>query len=268
MSDTEQPDVTALTVQLLSAYLSNNTVAHTDVADLVRTTKAALIEESTPASSEPEGPTYTPAVSVRRSTASQEHILSLIDGKPYKTLKRHLASHGLTPESYRERYSLPANYPMVAPGFAAQRRAIAERIGLGRPSGAKPVAKAAAPATASAPAAAVTAPAAKAPAKPAAKAKAAAPAATKASKPAAKPAAAPAKAPAAAAAAAPVTEAKAAPSRNRRGTLKLFKAKDEAAPKAAAKPKAPVKAAPKAAAKPKAPEAAAQPATGTTKSDA
>jgi hypothetical protein len=72
-----------------------------------------------------------PAVSVRKSLASPDHIISLIDGKPYKTLKRHLTSRGLTPEEYRQRYNLPANYPMVAPSFAAARKAIAEKIGLG-----------------------------------------------------------------------------------------------------------------------------------------
>lgn len=178
MADTEQPDVAALTVQLLSAYLANNTVAHTDIADLVRTTKAALIEDTAPAPTEPEAPAHTPAVAVRKSLASPDHILSLIDGKPYKTLKRHLTSHGLTPASYRERYGLPASYPMVAPGFAAQRRAIAERIGLGRrtpiastvPAGATLDASPAQPEVTPAPTktpakAAKTAPSAKAPAK-------------------------------------------------------------------------------------------------------
>lgn len=124
------PDVAALTVQLLSAYLANNTVPADDLASLIRTTRSALTEDTTPqAEAEPE--TFTPAVSVRKSLASQDHILSLIDGKPYKTLKRHLASHGLTPETYRERYGLPATYPTVAPTFAARRREIAEQIGLG-----------------------------------------------------------------------------------------------------------------------------------------
>ncbi|MGF7156176.1 Ros/MucR family transcriptional regulator [Novosphingobium gossypii] len=124
------PDVAALTVQLLSAYLANNTVPADDLASLIRTTRGALTEDST-SQVEAEPETYTPAVSVRKSLASQDQILSLIDGKPYKTLKRHLASHGLTPDTYRERYGLPATYPMVAPTFAARRREIAEQIGLG-----------------------------------------------------------------------------------------------------------------------------------------
>lgn len=133
MPDTEPTsDIAALTVQLLSAYLANNTVSADDLAGLIRSTRAALVEDSAPAQAEPEAPTFTPAVSVRKSLASADHILSLIDGKPYKTLKRHLASNGLTPEQYRERYNLSATYPMVAPSFAARRREIAEKIGLGK----------------------------------------------------------------------------------------------------------------------------------------
>jgi len=122
-------DVAALTVQLLSAYLANNTVASEDLAGLIRTTRNALNGE--PENPEPEPETFTPAVSVRKSLASPERIISLIDGKPYKTLKRHLASHGLTPDAYRTRYNLAANYPMVAPDYAEHRRAVAQRIGLG-----------------------------------------------------------------------------------------------------------------------------------------
>ncbi|MFT4055318.1 MAG: MucR family transcriptional regulator [Novosphingobium sp.] len=132
MPDTEKTtDIAALTVQLLSAYLANNTVASEDLSGLIRSTKAALTDDAAVEPVTEEAPTYTPAVSVRKSQASSEHLLSLIDGKPYKTLKRHLASHGLTPEAYRERYNLPASYPMVALDFTAKRRAIAEKIGLG-----------------------------------------------------------------------------------------------------------------------------------------
>lgn len=132
MSETDPTsDVAALTVQLLSAYLANNTVASDDLADLIRTTRAALTEDASAATAEVEPETFTPAVSVRKSLASSGHIISLIDGKPYKTLKRHLSSHGLTPETYRSRYNLPATYPMVAPDYAAHRRAVAQKIGLG-----------------------------------------------------------------------------------------------------------------------------------------
>lgn len=75
---------------------------------------------------------YEPAVTVRKSLASKDRIISLIDGKPYSTLKRHLSTHGLTPDQYRERYGLKPDYPMVAPAYAEKRRALAKKIGLGR----------------------------------------------------------------------------------------------------------------------------------------
>lgn len=75
---------------------------------------------------------HTPAVSVRKSLGSPDHLLSMIDGKPYRTLKRHLKTHGLTPEQYRTRYALKPDYPMVAPNYSEARRAMAKRSGLGR----------------------------------------------------------------------------------------------------------------------------------------
>jgi predicted transcriptional regulator len=74
---------------------------------------------------------YEPAVTVRKSLSSPDHIISLIDGKPYKSLRRHLSKHGLTPEQYRERYNLKADYPMVAPAYSDSRRVMAKKIGLG-----------------------------------------------------------------------------------------------------------------------------------------
>jgi len=132
MADIEPvSDVSALTVQLLSAYLANNTVPSEQLAELIRSTKAALSDEDTSSEQSSEPEVFTGAVSVRKSLASPEHIISLIDGKPYKTLKRHLASRGLTPDGYRSRYNLPASYPMVAPAYTEQRRAVAIHLGLG-----------------------------------------------------------------------------------------------------------------------------------------
>jgi predicted transcriptional regulator len=244
MADTEQPDYTSLTVQLLSAYVANNTVASEDLATLIQSTRAALIAETAPA--EPETVEHVPAVSVRKSIASREHILSLIDGRPYKTLKRHLATHGLTPADYRARYGLPESYPMVAQAYSDQRRAVAQKLGLGQRGTQARVA-----------AAAAAAPAAEAkPATPPAKAKSAAPKAAPApkKKASAKPAAAPASvpvvaetpapkpaakkaAPAAKAAAKPKAEvaAKAAPAAAEPAKAKSAATKAPAAPKAARK---------------------------------
>ena len=71
-------------------------------------------------------------MTARKSLASKDHIISMIDGKPYKMLRRHLSTNGLTPEQYRERYNLKADYPMVAESYSEVRRAMAHRIGLGR----------------------------------------------------------------------------------------------------------------------------------------
>ena len=91
----------------------------------------------------PAAPEYVPTVPVRSSVKS-DYIISLIDGRKMKSLKRHLASHGLTPQDYRERYGLKPDYPMVAPNYSAHRREVAQKLGLGRKG--RVAAKAAAPA--------------------------------------------------------------------------------------------------------------------------
>jgi predicted transcriptional regulator len=145
MAEIEQADLTTLTVDLLSAYLSNNTVDSPDLAGLIQSTHTALSGINAPAPEEPAAPEFQPAVTVRKSLGSRDHILSLIDGKPYKTLKRHLSSHGLTPAEYRTRYKLPADYPIVAPSYSEHRRAVAERLGLGRKPAKAPLPQAAKP---------------------------------------------------------------------------------------------------------------------------
>ena len=87
---------------------------------------------ATPATEAEAAPEHTPAVSARKSLASKDHIISMIDGKPYKTLRRHLARHGLTPDQYRERFGLKPDYPMVSESYSAVRRDMAKKIGLGR----------------------------------------------------------------------------------------------------------------------------------------
>lgn len=140
-----------LATELTIAWLSNpNTRAaaedvpaflksmHTAVSSL---TGSSAHEGESGAAAEPE---HVPAVSVRKSLASKDHILSMIDGKPYKTLRRHLSTHGLTPQDYRARYNLKPDYPMVAETYSAQRREMAKKIGLGRKPGMKRGAKASA----------------------------------------------------------------------------------------------------------------------------
>lgn len=128
-----------LATELTIAWLSNpNTRASAEeVPSFLETMHGAVTNLSNAAAKagaevEAAQPEYTPAVSARKSLSSKDHIISLIDGKPYKTLRRHLARHGLTPEQYRERYGLKPDYPMVAENYAEVRRNLAKKIGLGR----------------------------------------------------------------------------------------------------------------------------------------
>lgn len=136
-----QPKTLELATDLTIAWLSNpNTTASAeDVPAFLQKMHLALAGiGSTPgAEEEPAAPEFVPAVSVRKSLASRDHIVSMIDGKPYKMLRRHLATNGLTPEQYRERYNLKADYPMVAESYSQVRRDMAKKIGLGRKPGEK-----------------------------------------------------------------------------------------------------------------------------------
>ncbi|WP_336967411.1 MucR family transcriptional regulator [Sphingobium aromaticiconvertens] len=106
MSEAETFDLTTLTVELLSAYFANNVVASEDLAGLIQSTRSALAGTSAPDDEKPDAPVHKPAVSIKKSIASADHLINLIDGKPYKTLKRHLTSDGLTIAEYKERYKL------------------------------------------------------------------------------------------------------------------------------------------------------------------
>lgn len=143
MSD-EASDLNAveLATELTIAWLGNpNTRTSADEVPgflgKMHDTVSALLGATGPAVEAPAVTEYTPAVSARKSLSSKDHIISLIDGKPYKTLRRHLATHGLTPAEYRERYGLKADYPMVAENYSESRRAMAKKIGLGRKPGAR-----------------------------------------------------------------------------------------------------------------------------------
>lgn len=135
---TETTNTIELATELTVAWLGNtNTRATTgDVPAFLQAMHDTLNKLETPdaATLEPtnEVQDYTPAVSVRKSLASPDYIVSMIDGKPYRTLRRHLTTHGLTPDEYRQRYGLKADYPMVAPTYSESRRAMAKTIGLGR----------------------------------------------------------------------------------------------------------------------------------------
>jgi predicted transcriptional regulator len=142
MAETNETNTLELATELTIAWLSNpNTRAPAEEvpAFLQRMHDAVKnLEEGGP-SEQQAAPAqeFTPAVSVRKSLSSPDHIISMIDGKPYKSLKRHLSRHGLTPQQYRERYGLKADYPMVSENYSQVRRDMAKKIGLGRKAGEK-----------------------------------------------------------------------------------------------------------------------------------
>jgi len=118
-----------LTTKIVAAYLKNHTVATAELPDLIRTVHAALQRTETPAPEPVERP--QPMISVRKSV-TPDAIVCLECGKPQKMLKRHLATaHDLTVDQYRAKWSLPSDYPMVAPSYAAHRSQLAKAIGLG-----------------------------------------------------------------------------------------------------------------------------------------
>ena len=119
-----------LTADIVSAYVSNNSVAASDIASLISQVHSALVRVSN-GDAQPSGEPLKPAVPVKRSI-NPDYIVCLEDGKKLKMLKRHLMTHyNMTPDQYRQKWGLSADYPMVAPNYAEQRRALAKSIGLG-----------------------------------------------------------------------------------------------------------------------------------------
>ncbi len=124
------PNYIELAADIVSAYVTKNSVPQSELPALIASVHGALQNVANPASQQAaEKP--TPAVPVKKSV-TPDAIISLIDGKPYKSLKRHITRHGLTPAEYRERFGLPRDYPFVAPNYAAKRSELARASGLGQ----------------------------------------------------------------------------------------------------------------------------------------
>lgn len=130
MSEQANPsELLALTTNIVAAHVANNSVAVADLPRLIRDVHDTLASVGAGGGREPERP--TPAVPIKKSV-TPEHVICLEDGKKLKMLKRHLkTAYNMTPEEYRERWNLPADYPMVAPNYAKQRSKLAKQIGLG-----------------------------------------------------------------------------------------------------------------------------------------
>jgi len=127
-------DLIELSTEIVSAYVSHNALSPTDLPKLIAEVHNALKSLHSSVAPEPTEE-LKPAVPVRKSIAA-DHIVCLEDGKKFKSLKRHLRTHyNLSPEEYREKWGLPADYPMVAPNYSATRSRLAKVNGLGRKAG-------------------------------------------------------------------------------------------------------------------------------------
>ena len=121
-----------LAAEMVAAFVSNNSVPTSELPALIHAVHSAverLIKG--PESAPPQVEAKAPAVPIRKSI-TPDFLICLEDGKRFKSMRRHLAGLGLTPEQYREKWKLPSDYPMVAPNYAAQRSAMAKQIGLGQ----------------------------------------------------------------------------------------------------------------------------------------
>ncbi len=129
--NTSQIDVVALTADIVSAYVSNNSVPTTELSALINSVHQALTRTATGQADKPaEAP--VPAVAVKKSV-TPDFIICLEDGKKFKSLKRHLrTTYSMTPEQYRAKWGLPLDYPMVAPNYAKARSELAKTMGLGQ----------------------------------------------------------------------------------------------------------------------------------------
>lgn len=128
-ADHRAAELAELTADLVSAYVSNNPLPTAALPDLIASVHLALSGLSQPAIAPAEPP--VPAVNPKKSVFP-DHIISLEDGRKFKSMKRHLGLLGMTPDEYRAKWGLPRDYPMVAPNYAATRSALAKSMGLGR----------------------------------------------------------------------------------------------------------------------------------------
>jgi predicted transcriptional regulator len=133
MDDHSDPQLLDLTTHIVSSFVAKNSVPMDTLPDLIRTvhkTLANLSETGTVSDTPPE-----PAVPIQKSI-TPDHLICLEDGRKLKLLKRYLRTrYGMTPDEYRQRWKLPADYPMVAPNYARRRSAFAKEIGLGKKTG-------------------------------------------------------------------------------------------------------------------------------------
>ena len=130
-SISESSNPVDLAAEIVSAFVSHNALPPADLPALIESVHAGLVKIASGVAVAEETTAPTPAVSVRKSI-TPDYLVCLDDGKKFKSLRRHLTVLGMTPEQYRAKWNLPADYPMVAANYAAQRSALAKKIGLGQ----------------------------------------------------------------------------------------------------------------------------------------
>lgn len=130
-SQVSQLDRVELAADLVSAYVSNNSLPSAELPALITQVHAALTGLSAPQAPKEEEIEKASTAQIKKSI-TPDALISFIDGKPYKTLKRHLTTHGLDIEGYRRRYGLPSDYPTVSANYSAARSALAKDLGLGQ----------------------------------------------------------------------------------------------------------------------------------------
>lgn len=136
LTDQQSPDLVEQSAKIVAAYVGHNPVTPDGIPVLLASVHRALQQLGGHAPAPPPEPTKPP-VPIKK-TITPDHLISLEDGKPYKSLKRHLAVRGLTPQEYRTKWGLPSDYPMVASNYAEARSKLAKQIGLGRKAAAPP----------------------------------------------------------------------------------------------------------------------------------
>lgn len=118
------------TSEIIAAFVGHNTVRSSELPDVIANVYRAFSELGSPKPVEEAAPELKPAVAIKKSVTN-DYIVSLEDGRKFKSMKRYLAGLGMTPEQYRQKWGLPGNYPMVAPAYAAKRSELARAAGLG-----------------------------------------------------------------------------------------------------------------------------------------
>lgn len=126
----EDIDTITLTAEIVAAYAAGNKIKAEELPALISSVHGALSSAGQPEIAvEPE--TSKPTTSQIKKSISHDALISFVDGKSYKSLKRHLSTQGMSPDEYRSKYGLPRDYPMVAPSYSLQRSELAKKLGLG-----------------------------------------------------------------------------------------------------------------------------------------